>query len=245
MAIAMLFSCEKVYLGEEDNNNSKTIAFNLMAPGTTRATSVADFQTILVLDIMDGKAQQLIRQARGAADFGAPTITLAPGAHTLRFMATDCENERITVSDDYTDIYKKPLGDTFYRSIDIDTREASDAQTVVLERNIALICYQAEESSVIYGRLYLFTGYPVYDDPSESTMTKDTSFYTYIPQDGLLSLDNGNTVPVAANHRTVIYDRDGTTDYEPNPNDDDEIKVLENDTVISPHQPTLLRSLPA
>lgn len=85
MAIAMLFSCEKVYLGEEDNNSSKTITFNLMAPATTRATSVADFQTVLVLDIMDGKVQQLIRQVRGASDFGTPTITLSPGAYAALY----------------------------------------------------------------------------------------------------------------------------------------------------------------
>lgn len=237
MAITMLFSCEKPIISDDADNNdgTKSITFNLYTPAVTRAASVADFQTVLVLDIMDGKTVQLVKQERGTSGFGAPTLELTPGLHTLRFMATDCPVADMTISNDYTDIYQRPLGDTFYKSIDIDARTAETSQNVVLERIIAHVVYKAPDPSVVFGRLYHFNlveGHPVYEDQQETSMSENMNIYTYIPQNGLLTLDNGITVPVAKNRRTVIYDREGTTDYDPNPGDEDEIKVLENDTAI-------------
>lgn len=55
MALAMLFSCEKPILNEEDANDTpKTITFQLFSPAQTRSTrsaaAITDFKKIYIYD---------------------------------------------------------------------------------------------------------------------------------------------------------------------------------------------------
>ena len=232
MAVLMaLSSCEKIIFPSEDDeevSNQRTFTFSLFTPSTTRASSVADFQTVIILDIKDGTVAQIVRQSASDANFGNPSITLANGQHTLRFFATDARNTSFT-SNVAT---QSPLGDTFVKSLAIDTKTSEANQRVVLERVVARVKWVSEGSVTVHGILSnfnLLTNEPV-GEGSTITLNQDEETYSLIPASGYLSLSDGISVPIRANSLTIL-DADGSG---VNPGDDtpreDELLVYTNDT---------------
>ena len=125
MALAMLFSCEKPILNEEDANDTpKTITFQLFSPAQARTTrsaaSVTDFKKIYIYDSKGGYQEQLLEQSADDPDFGSPTLTLSGGNHQLSFVATDNADAYL----DGSVLRQETMGDTFLKSIEINTQNA-------------------------------------------------------------------------------------------------------------------------
>ena len=99
MALAMLFSCEKPILNEEDANDTPK------------------------------------------------TITLTGGHHQLTFAATDNADAYLNGSI----LRQETMGDTFLKSIDINTQNAPANQRIVLERMVAGILYKGEGTVTLSG----------------------------------------------------------------------------------------------
>ena len=226
---SVLSSCEKVILPdmEEQQDSPSSFTFSLFLPAT-RATSVSDFQRVVILDIKDGSVQQVLQQSPSDADFGNPTITLANGTHTLRFLATDASN----ASFNGTSVSQSPLGDTFVQSVSIDTRTADATQRVVLSRNVARIRYTGEGTATVSGILSTFDllTYEAVGEGRTATLQQNEELYSFVPANGALLLADGTVIPVSANALTVISD-DGT-DITPGTDTPaaDDLLVLTNDT---------------
>lgn len=226
MAIAMLFSCEKPILSE-DTEEQKTITFQLLTPSITRATAVADFKKVVVCDVKGGYIEQVITQSVTDADFGTPTIQLSGGQHTLTFLATDNADAIINGSV----VEQNTVGDTFLKSIDINTATAPTSQRVVLERIVAQVLYQGEGTVTISGirrRLDTSTGRPASGTATQQ-LAHGQSLFSFVPDDETLVMDDSRNIHIQQNNITVIYDNDGTHS-DPDDPTTGEYMVMENDT---------------
>lgn len=232
MVLAMLFSCEKPILNEEDANDTpKTITFQLFSPAQARTTrsaaAITDFKKIYIYDSKGGYQEQLLEQSADDPDFGSPTITLTGGHHQLTFAATDNADAYL----DGSVLRQETMGDTFLKTIDISTQNAPANQRVVLERVVAGILYKGEGTVTLSGlrnSLLLASG-----KPSTVTTTKTLStgqqLYTLVPDDETVVMDGKRNIHILQNAFTVIYDNDGThTDPEDPTNG--EYLLTENDT---------------
>ena len=224
--VCALVSCQKAFVDDDapSGNNVQRITFRLVTPSVTRATSVADFKKIVVVDVKDGSVEQVVSQSATDNTFGSPTPSLNPGTHTLTFLATDADNTSV----EGTVVKQQPLGDTFVRSISIDTHKADEQQQVVLMRQVARVKYEGESSVIVRGVLSdmdLTTLTP--GNSSSVTLEKGESVYTYVPASGTVSYDS-KTVRVARNQTTIISDGEVS---EPQQGDTDgEYLAIENDT---------------
>lgn len=232
MALAMLFSCEKPILNEEDANDTpKTITFQLFSPAQARTTrsaaAITDFKKIYIYDSKGGYQEQLLEQSADDPDFGSPTLTLSGGNHQLSFVATDNADAYL----DGSVLRQETMGDTFLKSIEINTQNAPANQRIVLERVVAGILYKGEGTVTLSGlrnSLVLSSG-----KPSKVTTTKTLStgqqLYTLVPDDETVVMDDKRNIHILQNAITVIYDNDGThTDPEDPTNG--EYLLTENDT---------------
>lgn len=232
MALVMLFSCEKPILNEEDANDTpKTITFQLFSPAQARTTrsaaAITDFKKIYIYDSKGGYQEQLLEQSADDPDFGSPTITLTGGHHQLTFAATDNADAYL----DGSVLRQETMGDTFLKSIEINTQNAPANQRIVLERVVAGILYKGEGTVTLSGlrnSLLLSSG-----KPSKVTTTKTLStgqqLYTLVPDDETVVMDGKRNIHILQNAFTVIYDNDGThTDPEDPTNG--EYLLTENDT---------------
>lgn len=232
MALAMLFSCEKPILNEEDANDTpKTITFQLFSPAQARTTrsaaAITDFKKIYIYDSKGGYQEQLLEQSADDPDFGSPTLTLSGGNHQLSFVATDNVDAYL----DGSVLRQETMGDTFLKSIEINTQNAPANQRIVLERVVAGILYKGEGTVTLSGlrnSLLLSSG-----KPSKVTTTKTLStgqqLYTLVPDDETVVMDGKRNIHILQNAFTVIYDNDGThTDPEDPTNG--EYLLTENDT---------------
>lgn len=232
MALAMLFSCEKPILNEEDANDTpKTITFQLFSPAQTRSTrsaaAITDFKKIYIYDSKGGYQEQLLEQSADDPDFGSPTLTLSGGNHQLSFVATDNVDAYL----DGSVLRQETMGDTFLKTIEINTQNAPANQRIVLERVVAGILYKGEGTVTLSGlrnSLLLSSG-----KPSKVTTTKTLStgqqLYTLVPDDETVVMDGKRNIHILQNAFTVIYDNDGThTDPEDPTNG--EYLLTENDT---------------
>lgn len=221
-------SCQKFnFEDEEVQTSSRTFTFSLYTPSASRASSVADFKKIVVMDIVDGNVKQVIQQASSDNGFGNPSITLDNGTHTLRFIATDAEG----TSFNGTTLSQSPLGDTFVQTLTLNTKEAETTQRVVLGRNVARIIYKGESSVTVSGILSSFDmlQYEPVGESTSVTLAKDDAAYSLIPTTGFLILADNTKVPVKANAITVIEDDGSEVDPGDNPTEG-EFLVLTNDT---------------
>ena len=228
----MLFSCEKPILNEEDANDTpKTITFQLFSPAQARTTrsaaAITDFKKIYIYDSKGGYQEQLLEQSADDPDFGSPTLTLSGGNHQLSFVATDNADAYL----DGSVLRQETMGDTFLKSIEINTQNAPANQRIVLERVVAGILYKGEGTVTLSGlrnSLVLSSG-----KPSKVTTTKTLStgqqLYTLVPDDETVVMDDKRNIHILQNAITVIYDNDGThTDPEDPTNG--EYLLTENDT---------------
>lgn len=212
LALLSLFimpSCSRDDTTDEttaDNaNDSTTITIRFTFPETrayTRASSAADLRHIFITDIQDEFVQQTIHQTAADDDFGAPAITLAPGTHTLRILATDFPTADISG----TAITQTPLGDTFYSETTIITTEAPEYINISISRIVAKVLNQTEDSHTVTDALQTFSlgaGRPS-STTTSVTLAPEQETYTYIPSSGKLTLENGSDLPVIANHITIL-----------------------------------------
>ena len=229
-------SCEKFAL-EDEAESGKTsdqvqITFKLLTPSTSRATAATDFKTVVVLDEVNGKTKQMVRQdAQTSPDFGSPTISLTQGTHQLHFFATDADHTELNGET----VKQAPLGDSFYKSIEVNTENVSGPQRVILERQVAQVLYLGENEAELNGileNLDLKSGKPI-EDGQKSVLSNGQFLYTYIPNQGYLTLKNGTHVPVAKNQITRV-DIDGSEGGGeiPNPPTESEILVATTDTAL-------------
>lgn len=221
-------SCQKFnFEDEEVQTSSRTFTFSLYTPSASRASSVADFKKIVVMDIVDGNIKQVLQQSSSDNGFGSPSLTLENGTHTLRFIATDAEGTSLNG----TTLSQSPLGDTFVQTLTLNTKEAETSQRVVLGRNVARIIYAGEGSVTLNGILSDFDllQYEPVGESKSVELTKDDVTYSFIPSSGLLMLSDNTAVPVRANAITVIKDDGSEVDPGDNPKEG-ELLVLTNDT---------------
>ncbi len=236
-AVFTLVSCSPVAVDDdgtgEDSEDVRTIRFNLL---TTRASEVADFTSIIILDIKDGEVEQVLhQQADTHEDFGTPTLTISEGDHTLHFLATDAED----VDVEKYRVVQKPMGDTFFKAVDIDGGSQAGTRRVVLERIVAKVVWQGEGNAVIGGLLNEFdlSAGEARNVPTERTVASGDSLYTLIPSDGYVTLNGEKTVAVKANTVTTVLDNDGSTEEKPEEGGGDappqfEVEIETNDTAI-------------
>lgn len=188
-----------------DDTDSTTITIRFSFPETranTRASSAADITHIFITDIQDEYVQQTIHQTTEDNNFGAPAITLAPGTHTLRILATDAAIADISG----TAITQTPFGDTFYNETTIITTEAPENINISLQRIVAKVINKTEDSHTINDALQTFSlgaGRPS-ATTTPVTLATDQETYTFIPTSGKLSLDDNLDLPVIANHITIL-----------------------------------------
>lgn len=213
---------------EEAQATSRTFTFSLFTPSASRASSVADFKKIVVMDIVDGNIKQVVQQASSDAGFGSPSLTLENGTHTLRFIATDAEGTSFNGST----LSQSPLGDTFVQTVTLNTKEAETSQRVVLGRNVARIIYAGEGSVTLNGILSDFDmlQYEPVGESTSVTLSKDDATYSFIPSTGFLMLADNTSVPVRANAVTVIKDNGSEVDPGGDVPTEGELLVLTNDT---------------
>jgi len=203
VAIA-LSACQQIDLSNEgkDTGDGSTFAFRLYTEAPqTRASSVADFRNIIVVDIVDGTVEQIMVQPENDEEFGHPSLFLSKGQHTLRFMATDADIDR-----DVATITQLPLGDTFIRSITLNTETAPTSQQVVLERYVARILNKRTETVTLtktYNTINL-KDISVSPTADEVDIEPDMSVLSYAPSSGVLNLRNGKNIPIARNQVTTI-----------------------------------------
>ncbi len=238
LVVTGLISCDEITIDDNALNSdavsSRTIQFKLHV---TRASSVSDFRSIFIIDVKDGKVQQTVCQKAGETqDFGSPTITLSGGEHLLHFFATDSDGSVLNGCI----AGQNPIGDTFYKTVTVTSAADDETRSIVLERIVAKVIWQGDGTatfSSVPNELNLRTK-EVTSAQTTVTLNSGDSFYTLIPSDGKLTLDNGKTIEVKSNRITIVKDKDGTTDEKPDDNEgsDDsyqiEIEVVTNDTAI-------------
>lgn len=198
---------------EESQTTSRTFTFSLFSPSASRASSIADFKKIVVMDIVDGNIKQVIQQASSDNGFGSPSITLENGTHTLRFIATDAEG----VSFNGSTLSQSPLGDTFVQTVTLNTKEAEINQRVVLGRNVARIVYEGGARCLCYDRPedYRKIGSTEYGTGKYYTFTwadSNTGGTTVAGEKTKYSIKPVRTIPIAPIKAQFSLDADFTWD---------------------------------
>lgn len=124
---------------------SKSVTFSLEGdwqgsdePFTRAAVAGSSMTDVWVLDYQNTQNNQMtliqtIHQTTADADFGAPTISLDYGEHTLYFVTSQGENPTLNTSN-HTLSFDK-VKDTFWKSINVNVTSGTAAnQSVTLDR---------------------------------------------------------------------------------------------------------------
>jgi hypothetical protein len=109
---------------------------------TTRAAvSGSTMNDVWVLDYMGGTLQQTVHQSNGDDSFGAPTLSLSYGSHTLYFVTSAGESPTLN-----TNAHTLSFGsvrDTFWKTINVNVTSGTAAnQDVTLDRIVTKVAIQ-------------------------------------------------------------------------------------------------------
>lgn len=136
---AMFASCDNDTTLAPSGSKTITIAFDgeiTFEPFATRAVSEPSaMQDLFVFDYQNGQLVQSIHQQAGDDDFGYPTITLTYGHHDLYFVASAGTNPEVNTV--RPSISWNTIGDTFWKSINIDVRDNTDPYLSVILNRVA------------------------------------------------------------------------------------------------------------
>ena len=105
------------------------------------AVSGSSMTDVWVLDYMGGTLRQTVHQASCDDGFGAPTLSLAYGSHTLYFVTSAGESPTLN-----TNAHTLSFGavrDTFWKSVAVNVTSGTSAnQAVTLDRIVAKVAIQ-------------------------------------------------------------------------------------------------------
>ena len=113
---------------------------------STRAAVAGSAMTdVWVLDYINGTLQQQVHQTSADADFGAPTIPLDYGEHTLYFIASCGETPTLNTTA-HTLAFSK-VKDTFWKSVAVNVTSGTAAsQSVTLDRVVTKLIIQPTDA---------------------------------------------------------------------------------------------------
>ena len=108
---------------------------------TRAAVSGSTMNDVWVLDYMGGTLQQTVHQSSGDDGFGAPTLSLSYGSHTLYFVTSAGESPTLN-----TNAHTLSFGavrDTFWKTINVNVTSGTAAnQDVTLDRIVTKVAIQ-------------------------------------------------------------------------------------------------------
>lgn len=130
------------------SENSVSITFTLdgdwvgeVEPFTRSAVNGSTMTDAWVLDYVGGELQQTVHQTSGDDDFGAPTLSLSYGEHTLCFVTSAGESPVLN-----TNAHTLSFGtirDTFWKSVAVSVTSGTAAnQSVTMDRVVTKIAIQ-------------------------------------------------------------------------------------------------------
>jgi len=142
MAAAIaLTACQNDLEAPEASETAKTITFRvhgdftLTTSSMTRALSTdgRDMTDVWVLDYVGDELKQQIHQTTEDEGFGAPTLSLELGSHTLYFVASRCAEPTLNTSSHILSFGK--VYDTFWKSLYLDiTSGGTESRNIMLDR---------------------------------------------------------------------------------------------------------------
>lgn len=141
-ATMILSSCEKsIETPNMESSGNKTVTFVLDGDWqlsdeafSTRASVAGSAMTdVWVLDYMAGTLVQQVHQSSSDDDFGAPTVSLDYGEHTLYFVSSCGETPTLNTTN-HTLAFTK-VKDTFWKSVAVNVTSGTAAnQTITMDR---------------------------------------------------------------------------------------------------------------
>lgn len=152
-AIAAITSCSNdISVLSGSPAETKAIAFALDGdwqgidePFTRSAVAGSSMTDVWVLDYMGGILKQQVHQSSADEDFGAPTIALDYGEHTLYFV-TSCGETPTLNTTAHTLAFAK-VKDTFWKTINVNVTSGTAAnQSVTLDRIVTKLIIQPTDA---------------------------------------------------------------------------------------------------
>lgn len=198
MTAAVFTSCssDKVTVLGSLPEEGKTVTFALDGDWqgedetfTTRAAVAESSMTdVWVFDYMGGVLKQQVHQTSFDADFGAPTISLDYGEHTLYFV-TSCGETPTLNTTNHTLAFTK-VKDTFWKSVAVNVTSGTAAnQAITMDRVVTKLIIKPTDQvpatinaiSIVLGTWYntmdYLTGLPMSADTNyDRTLTVPDSY---------------------------------------------------------------------
>lgn len=126
-------AAEKSYSVTMSENKNLCVSASLRSKTRSLTADGKTMTDLWVLDYMGDELTQTIHQTSDDADFGAPSIELDYGIHTLYFIAS--RGQDATIDTDAHTITFGNVRDTFWKSLALTVTSSSDAnRTVTLSR---------------------------------------------------------------------------------------------------------------
>ena len=152
------------------------------------AVSGSSMTDVWVFDYMGGTLKQQVHQSSGDEDFGAPTVSLDYGEHTLYFV-TSCGDTPTLNTTNHTLAFTK-VKDTFWKSVAVNVTSGTAAnQSVTMDRVVTKLIIQPTDAvpasintiSLVLGTWYntmdYLTGLPTAADTNyDRTLTVPDSY---------------------------------------------------------------------
>ena len=138
----MVVGCGKCIEEENEGGTAKRITFRVngdfTSPTFTRAALSAngsDMTDLWVFDFVDEECVQSIHLTPDDEDFGAPTLTMAQGAHTVCFVVS--RGDGATVDEWAHTIEWSKVSDTFWADLDMNITQSSPGNVAVTLNRVA------------------------------------------------------------------------------------------------------------
>lgn len=138
----LVCGCGKSLIEENESPTAKKITFRVdgdfTSPTFTRAALSAngsDMTDLWVFDFIDEECVQSIHLTPEDEDFGAPTLTMAQGSHTVCFVVS--RGDGATVDESARTIEWSKVSDTFWADLDLTITQSSPGNVAVTLNRVA------------------------------------------------------------------------------------------------------------
>ena len=138
----ILCGCGMSIIEENESPTAKKITFRVngdfTSPTFTRAALSAngsDMTDLWVFDFVDEECVQSIHLTPEDEDFGAPTLTMAQGSHTVCFVVS--RGDGATVDESARTIEWSKVSDTFWADLDMNITQSSPGNVAVTLNRVA------------------------------------------------------------------------------------------------------------
>lgn len=138
----LVCGCSKSIIEENEGGTAKRITFRVngdfTSPTFTRAALSAnesDMTDLWVFDFVDEECVQFVHLTPEDEDFGAPTLTMAQGSHTVCFVVS--RGDGATVDESARTIEWSKVSDTFWADLDMNITQSSPGNVAVTLNRVA------------------------------------------------------------------------------------------------------------